>query len=172
MGYSPMLKRILITFVLLTTAALAKFPRPLAPVSINMGGTKKMQLTAYKGKVVLFAIIATSCGHCIDSLEILKRAQASFGPQGFQVVVAIGDPNAPYLLQPFTQRYKLAFPVGYLDQDGIQRIADEPDGKRPFVPIYLFLDRKGTVRFQFEGNEPFFKDEEKTTRIIIENLLK
>src|SRR5215469_12865875 len=170
-----MLKRIVITLLiafLLFPAAYGKAPRPLAPVNINMGGGKKMQLSAYKGKVVLFAIIATSCDHCINSLEVLKRAQQSFGPQGFQAVVAIGDPNAPYLLFPFVQRYKLTFPTGYLDQDGIQRIADEPDGKRPFVPIYMFLDRKGTVRFQFEGNEPFFRDEEKTTRVIIENLLK
>jgi peroxiredoxin len=167
-----MLKRILLTFVLLTTVALAKTPRPLAPVSINMGGGKKMQLSTYKGKVVLFAIIATSCEHCIESLEILKRAQKLFGPSGFQVVVAIGDPNAAYLLQPFTQRYKLTFPVGYLDQDSIQKIADVPDGKRPFVPIYMFVDRKGTVHFQFYGDEPFFKDEEKTTRVIIENMVK
>jgi peroxiredoxin len=137
-----------------------------------MGGAKKMQLSAYKGKVVLFAIIATSCDHCINSMDILKRAQQSFGPQGFQAVVAIGDPTAPYLLQPFVQRYKLTFPVGYLDEDGIKRIADVPEGKRPFVPIYMFLDRKGTVRFQFYGDDPFFKDEEKTTRVIIENLLK
>src|ERR1700675_2955437 len=100
-----MLKRILSTLVLLT-AAYAKTPRPLAPVPINMGDGKKIQLSAYKGKVVLFAIIATSCDHCINSLDILKRAQKSFGPAGFQAMVAIGDPNAPYLLVPFTQRYK------------------------------------------------------------------
>jgi peroxiredoxin len=168
---SPMLKRILLTFALLTVAN-AKTPRPLAPVSINMGGAKKMQLSAYKGKVVLFAIIATSCDHCINSMDILKRAQQSFGPLGFQAVVAIGDPNAAYLLQPFVQRYKLTFPVGYLDEDGIKRIADVPEGKRPFVPIYMFLDRTGMVRLQFYGDDPFFKDEEKTTRVIIENLVK
>jgi peroxiredoxin len=166
-----MLKRILITFLLLTTAY-AKFPRPLAPVSINMGGTKKLQLSSYKGKVVLFAIIATSCDHCIESLEVMKRTQKAMGPLGVQVVVAIGDPNGSYLLQPFIQRYKLTFPVGYLDQDGIQKIADVPEGKRPFVPIYMFIDRKGTVRYQFYGDEPFFKDEEKATRIILENLAK
>jgi len=170
-----MLKRTVITLLitlLLLPAAYAKFPRPLAPVNINMSGGKKMQLSSYKGKVVLFAIIATSCEHCINSLDVLKRAQQSFGPQGFQVVVAIGDPNGPYLLQPFTQRYKLTFPVGYLDQEGIQKIADVPEGKRPFVPIYMFIDRKGTVKFQFYGDEPFFKDEEKTTRVIIENMVK
>lgn len=166
-----MLKRILITFTLLT-AAYAQTPRPVAPVSINMGGTKKLQLTSYKGKVVLFAVIATSCDHCINWLEVLKRAQKALGPSGVQVVLAIGDPNAPYLLQPFVQRYKLTFPVGYLDQDGIQQIAAVPQGKRPFVPIYMFIDRKGTVRFQFYGDQPFFNDEEKSTRAILENLAK
>ena len=166
-----MLKRILSSLVLLT-AAYAKYPRPLAPVPINMADGKKMQLSAYKGKVVLFAIIATSCDHCINSLEVLKRAQKSYGPAGFQAIVAIGDANAPYLLVPFTQRYKPTFPVGYLDQSGIQKIAEVEQGKRPFVPIYMFLDRRGTVRFQFYGDDPFFKDEEKTTRIIIQNLLR
>ncbi len=166
-----MLKRILITFTLLT-AAYAQTPRPVAPVSINMGDGKKVQLGNYKGKVVLFAIIATSCDHCINSLEVLKRTQQTMGPLGIQVVLAIGDPNAPYLLQPFTQRYKLTFPVGYLDQDAIQQIAAVPQGKRPFVPIYMFIDRKGTVRFQFYGDQPFFNDEEKSTRVILQNLAK
>src|SRR5271154_7016590 len=118
-----MLKRIVILLVLLTTAN-AQSQKPVPPVPINMSDGKKVQLSSYKGKVVLFAIIATSCDHCINSLEILKRAQQSYGAAGFQAVVAIGDPNAPYLLQPFIQRYKLTYPVGYLDQNGIQKIAD------------------------------------------------
>jgi hypothetical protein len=166
-----MFKRI-VSILLLLTAAYAKTPRPLAPVPINMGDGKKIQLSTYKGKVVLFAIIATSCDHCINSLEVLRRAQKFYGPAGFQAVVAVGDPNGAYLLQPFIQRYKPNYPVGYLDQNGIQKIGDVPDGKRPFVPIYMFLDRKGTVRFQFYGDDPFFQDEEKTTRIILQNLLK
>ncbi len=153
-----MLKRIL-SILMLLTAAYAKTPRPVAPVPINIADGKKLLLSSYKGKVVVFAIISSSCEHCIESLEILKRAQKTFGPAGYQTVVAIGDPNAAYLLVPFIQRYKLTYPVGYLDQSGIQKIADVPDGKRPFVPIYLFVDRKGTVRFQFYGDEPFFKDE-------------
>src|SRR4051794_39898362 len=129
-----MLKRILALLVMVT-ASYAKTPRPLTPVPINIGDGKKMQLSSYKGKVVLFAIMATSCEHCINSLEMLKKFQKTYGPKGFQAVVAIGDGNAPYLLVPFTQRYKPGFPVGFLDKEGIQKIADVPEGKRPFVPI-------------------------------------
>jgi hypothetical protein len=38
--------------------------------------------------------------------------------------------------------------------------------------MYLFVDKKGTVRFQYPGNDDFFKAEEKNTRILIEGLLK
>jgi hypothetical protein len=36
----------------------------------------------------------------------------------------------------------------------------------------MFLDRTGTVRFEFYGDDPFFQEEEKTTRLIIQNLLR
>jgi hypothetical protein len=38
--------------------------------------------------------------------------------------------------------------------------------------MYLFVDKKGTVRFQYSGKDDFFKAEEKNTRILIEGLLK
>ena len=42
----------------------------------------------------------------------------------------------------------------------------------PFVPMYMFVDKKGTVRFQYTGKDDFFKNEEKNTRLLIEGLLK
>jgi len=42
----------------------------------------------------------------------------------------------------------------------------------PFVPIYMFVDRKGTIRFQYSGKEDFFKNEEPNTRLLVQNLLK
>jgi hypothetical protein len=166
-----MLKRTL-TILALATVAFAQKPRPLPPVPIHMEDGKKMMLSAYKGKVVLFAIFSTTCDHCIGSLDMLNRLQKDFGPYGFQAAAAIGDEKAPYLLVPFKQRYKPTYPMGYLDRDEIQKIGAIPPDKRPFVPIYMFIDRTGTVRFEFFGDEPFFKDEEKTTRVMIQALLK
>jgi hypothetical protein len=36
----------------------------------------------------------------------------------------------------------------------------------------MFVDKKGTVRFQYPGKDDFFKNEEKNTRTLIEGLLK
>jgi len=38
--------------------------------------------------------------------------------------------------------------------------------------MYMFVDKKGNVRFQYAGKDDFFKNEEKNTRILIEALLK
>jgi thiol-disulfide isomerase/thioredoxin len=166
------MRKLVLCVLLCLTLASAKVPRPVGAVPIHLENNKKLLLSQYKGKVVLFAIMATSCDHCIASMEMLNKFQKEMGPQGLQVVEAIGDEKAPYLLVPFIQRYKPAYPVGYLDKDEIQKIGDVPPETRPFVPIYMFIDRGSRVRFQFYGDEPFFKDEEKTTRLILQALLK
>jgi thiol-disulfide isomerase/thioredoxin len=173
-----MLKRILFlsaAALLPLGASLAyaqKMGRDVSPLPIHLEEGKKLQLTSFKGKVVLFAIFATSCDHCISSLELLNRMQKQYGPQGFQAAAAIGDENAPYALVPFKQRYKPNYPMGFLNKEEIQKIGDIPAETRPFVPIYMFIDRRGTVRFEFFGDAPFFKDEERTTKLMIQALLK
>jgi thiol-disulfide isomerase/thioredoxin len=166
-----MFKRTIAALLLLATS-FAKTPRPVSPVGINMGDGKKQFLSSYKGKVVLFAIMSTSCEHCISSLTLLDKLQKAYGPQGFQAFAAIGDENAPFMLVPFKQRYKPSFPVGYLNREEMQKVGDIPLDKRPFVPIFLFIDRTGTVRFQYYGDDPFMNDEERATTAIVQNLLR
>jgi len=67
---------------------------------------------------------------------------------------------------------QLGFPLGYLDQTNTTQLFDFKRDDHPFVPIYMFVDRKGTVRFQYAGKDDFFKNEEKNTRILVESLLK
>ena len=69
-------------------------------------------------------------------------------------------------------RLQLGFPLGYLDQNTTMQLFDFKREDRPFVPMYMFVDKKGTVRFQYAGKDDFFKNEEKNTRYFIEALLK
>ena len=40
-----------------------------------------------------------------------------------------------------------------------------------YVPVLVFIDRKGMIRYQHTGEEPFFQDQE-NVRATIEELLK
>jgi thiol-disulfide isomerase/thioredoxin len=162
------------TLLLLTLAVsiFAKEPRPLAPVPIPTPRGPKINLAQYRGKVVVAMIFSTHCQDCIKSVDLLSKIQKDLGPKGLQVVAAAGDENAQYLVEPFVERYKPTFPIGYLTKDDIIKLADLPPGKRPVVPILLFIDKKGIVRFQYFGDDPFMKTEDGSTRSIVENLQK
>jgi hypothetical protein len=156
----------------LAVSTLAKEPRPLAAVPIPTPRGPKINLAQYRGKVVVAMIFSTHCDECVKSVDLLSKIQKDMGPKGLQVIAAAGDENAQYLVEPFVQRYKPTFPIGYLTKDEIIKLADLPQGKRPVVPILLFIDKKGVVRFQYYGDDPFMKTEDGSTRSIVENLQK
>ena len=165
-----MLRKVLALLVL-SCAAYAVEPRLVADMPIPTPQGKKISLRTYRGKVVLMMIISTSCADCIKSVQMVNRLQKEMGPKGFQAIAAAGDENAQYLVEPFAQRYGLTFPVGYLNMNEMIRLADMPKDKRPVAPIFMFIDQRGTVRFQYYGDHPFFKTAEGSTRSIIDGLL-
>jgi peroxiredoxin len=154
------------------TAAHAREPRPAAQVPIPLPDGKKITLQQFHGKVVLLVIFSTTCPDCIDNMEMLNRVQKDLGPKGFQAIGGAGDDNAQYTVSPFVQRYKIAFPVGYLNKDQMIALADIGPGRRPIAPIFLFIDKRGIVRFQYYGDDPFLKTSEKGTRLTVESLLR
>ena len=150
----------------------ASTPRPLADVTVPTGDGKKIRLSQYRGKVMVVALVSSTCDHCIESLTLLSKIQKDYGPQGFQVVAVAADDLASKMVGPLTRSQQFGFPLGYLDQNTTMELCDFKRDDRPFVPMYLFVDKKGTVRFQYAGKDDFFQKEEKNTRILIEALLK
>jgi peroxiredoxin len=170
-----MLRRILVcAFAALftLTAAHAREPRAAAQIPIPLPDGKKITLQQYRGKVVLLAIFSTMCGDCVDNMEMLNRVQKELGPKGFQAIGGAGDEDAQYTVSGFVQRYKIGFPVGYLTKDQMIALADIAPGRRPVAPIFLFIDKRGIVRFQYYGDDSFFKTSERATRLTVEGLLK
>jgi len=168
---SKMFRTIVASVCLLASAQGASTPRPAADVPISVAQGKPIKLSQYRGKVMVVTLISTTCPHCIASLQILGKLQKEFAPQGFQALGIAADDNAANGVVGLA-RIQLGFPLGYLDQNTTMQVFDFKPGDHPFVPIYMFVDRKGTVRFQYAGKEDFFKNEEKNTRILVESLLK
>lgn len=153
------------------TVAQAKEPRPASPTPIPLPDGKKINLQQYKGKVVLFVIFSLTCPDCIENLQMINRIQKQYGPQGFQAIGGAGDDNAQNQIAPFVARYKISFPIGYLNKDQMIALADIGKNQRPTAPIFLFIDRNNSVRFQYFGDHPFFKTAEGSTKSIVQGLL-
>jgi len=167
-----MLRRIL-ALLCLAVASYAAFPRPLADVPITAPGGKTIRLSQYKGKVMVVLIVLTTCEHCVKSAQLLARLQKDYG-KDFQAVAVAVDSKAPELAVTFRELHRLNYPVGYLtDDNSVMKLADFKREDRPLSPMYLFVDKKGTVRLQYIGSDDnFFKNEEKNVRGVVEAYLK
>jgi peroxiredoxin len=157
--------------LLCAAAAAAKTPRPAVSVPIRGSDGKPIELRKFRGRTVLLMIFSTQCDDCIRMLDIVNRIQKDLGPKGLQVIGAAGDPNAKYMLPIFVQRYRPAFPIGFIEKEAIIKVADVPEGMRPVVPILLFIDRWGMVREQYYGDHPVVKNGEPAIRALANAML-
>jgi hypothetical protein len=102
----------------------------------------------------------------------LSAIQKDYSPRGFQALGSCFNDLAPQLLPEFLARFRPAFPVGYTGRATVYDYLQLPSTLPFSVPLYVFIDKKGMIRAQHSGNEPFFQAEDKNTRALIESLLK
>jgi peroxiredoxin len=168
-----MLRRGLLFLALIPAAhAALQNGHPLPDVPISLDGGKKLNLRQYRGKALVVAMISTSCRHCIAVLGLLNRLQKEGTTHGLQVVAVAGDEAGLSAVRPFVARYRPAFPLGYVDQQGFLKLADLKPNARPFVPILMFVDPKGQVRQQYFGDQPEMRKPDTVIRTTLNDLMK
>jgi len=89
----------------------------------------------------------------------------------FQALSSAFNDFAPQLLPEFIARFRPLFPVGHASRASVYDYLKLPSTSRFSVPIYVFIDKKGMIREQHNGEDPFFQAEDKNTRALIETLL-
>jgi hypothetical protein len=147
--------------------------RRLPNVPIRTPDAKGINLSKYHGKELIIVLFSTECDDCVKTIAIADKIQRDFGARGLQVIGVGVNETAPYTVASWAQRYRPSFPIGFLDTPGLIKIAAVPKDTRPFVPIIMFVDSAGTVRVQYYGDSPIFKDQqEKAFRAIADSLLK
>jgi peroxiredoxin len=170
-----MLKRIFALLLLAASLAFAvRTPRPLADVPIPTPNGKTIDLKQYRGKVVLIALISTSCSDCIASIDLLNKLQAQFGPRGFSVIGVATGLDVEKNIKGFVDRYRPGFPVGYITEQPFRKLADIGPDDRPYVPMFMFIDKKGTVRFEYTAIDGLMEKSQraKASSSIVEGLLR
>jgi peroxiredoxin len=158
----------------LGAARAADLPRPSPEFAVNLLGGKQVTLGEYRGKAVALIFILTYCPHCQKTIEMLSKLQAEYGPRGFQALGSAIEDMATLALPDFLKRYNPPFPVGYNDRPPVIEYMQHPPMLKLMMPQLVFIDKGGTIRAQFAGDDnKFFGDaQEKNIRAQIEKLLK
>jgi thiol-disulfide isomerase/thioredoxin len=168
------MKKTLLAFLVAATLAFsADVNRPSPEFSVHMtDGTQKL-LSSYKGKVVVLAFFFTTCPHCQNVAQLLGPIQQEYGPKGVQVLSGCFNDNAANLVGDFNKSYVHdAFPVGWDDRLSVLEYLKLGPSTPFFVPILVFVDRKGVIRSQYIGDETYLKDPNKSIRASLDELLK
>ena len=142
-----------------------------ADFTINMVDAKPLTLSQYKGHPVVLAFILTSCPHCQNAVKVLSKLQNEYGPRGLQVLASAIEQDAQLHVRLFVKNFAPPFPVGY-NTGAEPYTLIHPSGKVPMMPLLGFIDKKGILRAQHEGEEPFFNDLEQNLRKEIEALFQ
>jgi thiol-disulfide isomerase/thioredoxin len=164
-------RAMLLLFALATLAGAASLPRPASEFVIR-GPRGEVLLSQFQGKVALLEFIHTTCPHCQRSIAVVNEIQKEYGPRGFQALASAFNELAPQGLADFLTRFQPAFPCGYSTRATVFDFLQLPPNFMYSVPIFVFIDKKGSIREQHIGNEPFFKDLDKNIRATVDTLLK
>jgi thiol-disulfide isomerase/thioredoxin len=114
----------------------------------NLKG-KKVQLSSYKGKVVLVAFWATWCGPCKKEMPELQKFARAHKDQGVEVIAISID--------QFADRVKIA---PFLEKNGldITVLLEEPEQLTSYnyraIPALYVIDREGKIAHARTGYDP------------------
>jgi peroxiredoxin len=150
----------------------AAVPRK-APEFVVQSPSGQALLSQYRGKVILLTFMFTTCSHCQHSVGVINQIQKEYGARGFQALGAAFNEGAAQLLPDFLARLQPAYPMGTTTRDTVMEYLQVSGATPLYVPIFVFIDKKGMIREQHIGNDDKFLDEqEKNARAVIESLLK
>ncbi len=149
----------LLAFVLAAGAAFsAQIPRPAPELAIHMPDGSQKLLSSYRGKTVVLAFVFTTCPHCQRMMGTLGGIQNEYAAKGVQVLASAFNDNSDHEIAGFAATYVNGFPAGWDNKLTVLQFLQHPnDPQHPyFVPILVFIDKRGIIRQQVIGDETIF----------------
>ncbi len=170
---SSNLRSKLMALCLLPAALLSAqtIPRPaIAGYTVSLDRGRQFTVGEYKGKVIAFALILTTCSHCQETSQLLSKLNSELGPRGFQPLAAAINENPE--VPRFIHDFHINFPVGTVTRETVYSFL-EHSVMRPALnmPQLVFIDRAGMVRAQYSGEDSFFENQNKNIRDMVLKLL-
>ena len=127
-------------------AAPAPAPAPAFTLPARGGGT--LDLSKYKGQVVMINFWASWCGPCRQEMPLLQNIYDKYSKQGFTLLgVSIDDDSKT--AEAFLKKTPVTFPVLFDTKSQVSGLYQVQG-----MPTSVFIDRKGNVRLIHESYKP------------------
>jgi hypothetical protein len=120
---------------------------------------------------VALSFSLTTCSHCQDPTRLLNKLAPVYITRGVQFLECAYNGDAQATMREFLDHFQPPFPVGWITDSGVRSYLGTIADPRPlYAPHTVFLDRRGTIRAEGEGD--FFRKSEENIRAELERLLK
>ncbi len=166
------MKSILAVALAAGVAFSAQVPRQAPEFAVHLPDGSQKLLSSYRGKPVVMAFVFTTCPHCQRMMGTLAGVQKEYAAKGVQVIACAFNDNSKNLVGSFAQTYVSGFPAGWSEKGSVFEFLQHPENIPYFVPILVFVDRKGVIRQQIIGDETYLQNPETNVRASVDALLK
>ena len=115
--------------------------------------------------------------HCVRVAQVLNQLNGDLGPRGFQAVaVAFSAPHSSAdaaTVGNFIESYRPSFPIGYTEQETVDRFLGRGQTDMVNIPQVVIIDRAGIIRAQSgkRPGDPKLEDGD-SLRALLDGLLK
>jgi DsbE subfamily thiol:disulfide oxidoreductase len=132
-----------------TTSASSQVGAPLPALEVEAMSGKKIDLGAYRGKVLLLDVWASWCGPCKQELPVLNQLAGKLKSRGVEILAVSIDQDRANVLKFLRGYGKWSLTIAH---DPAGSIAErlQPDK----MPTSYIIDRAGIVRYVNAGFVP------------------
>ena len=131
-------------FVLPAFATSSSGPAPAFQLTGRNG--KAIDLSQYKGQVVMINFWATWCGPCRQEMPLLEDIYKKYKPMGFTLVGVNVEPDAKGAEAWLSKQKPVSFPIAFDTESKVSKMY-----KVAGMPSTVIVDRKGNVRALHRG---------------------
>ena len=142
-------KGIALVAVFASAALAASSSGPAPAFQLSGRGGKTIDLSQFKGQVVMINFWATWCGPCRQEMPLLEDIYKKYKPMGFTMLGVNVEPDSKGAEAWLSKQKPVSFPIAFDTDSKVSKLY-----KVAGMPSTVFVDRKGNVRVMHKGYKP------------------
>jgi thiol-disulfide isomerase/thioredoxin len=127
---------------------------------------QRIDLSAYRGKVVLLNFWATWCAPCRVEIPRFVQWQSRYGPEGLQVI-SISMDDSPDPVLAVNRKHHVNYPIVMGDEE-----LGTSYGGILGLPVTFLIDRRGYITARFKGETNLATMERELQRLLREHVTR